>query len=379
MAHELALLDEDYSRNRIRLNKVILDNNYNWRLKIYSTLTHSHGKNGTRFRWYLTLRTVRWNLNFIVFRRWEWVNLRSIPLMKWVKTLTNPTLKLSEFRYLNDGWVVTAEPVVVPPFWCSVGICSKLSKFKRNAALVLGCVVIACDELWTCCWTDAIWLGDFGAFDAICIDGSKAVIEGDIFVVLAKLSWGLPNAMEDECNEFACDSCKKNMKISMNRMHVMKFMWIIIYITLMNIVRWKNKIGTYIYCWMMMLWLGKLMTTLASDIIIIEKNWTWLRCWPFVMTCWCSWWHFMRLYKPWITTCIHSGWLRKTTMMTDNNWLMPWRLQINSVTIHYFNWTRRISPSKEFSAILPMISGLWMFHPQWISIWNFNKTNTKIN
>lgn len=124
---------------------------------------------------------------------------------------------IADGTWAGVAWwrLVTAAPVVDPPFWCIIGICSELSKFKRNAALVaLGCVVIGCDALWTCCCccgTAAIWLGDFGecAFDAICIDGSRTVFEDDKFVeLLAKLSWGLPNAMEDECNGFTFVNCK---------------------------------------------------------------------------------------------------------------------------------------------------------------------------
>lgn len=121
-----------------------------------------------------------------------------------------PLLLCNEVDIADGTWagvawcrLVTADPVVDPPFWCIIGICSEPSKFKRNAALAVGWAAIGCDGFSACC-PDVIWLGDFGewAFDAICIDGSRVLFDGDKFVDVAKLSCGLPKAMEDECNEF---------------------------------------------------------------------------------------------------------------------------------------------------------------------------------
>lgn len=110
---------------------------------------------------------------------------------------------IADGTWTGVAWwrLVIVDPVVVdPPFWCIWGICSELSKFNRNDDVLLAncdaVVVVVCDGLCTCTLV-AIWFGDFGewAFDAICIAGSRAVVEDDKFAEV-------PKAMEDECNGF---------------------------------------------------------------------------------------------------------------------------------------------------------------------------------
>lgn len=94
--------------------------------------------------------------------------------------------------------VVVPPPMPPPPFWCKIGICSELSKFKRNAVLFDDCVPVMTADCVVAEWTVDTVLGGF----ADIVIGSSADVDVDRFIDVAKLNCGLFNAMEDECNGF---------------------------------------------------------------------------------------------------------------------------------------------------------------------------------
>lgn len=219
-------------------------------------------------------------------------------------------------------------------------------------AVVVAAADAAVDPRWPCNWTL------FNDDDIRFVVELAWLIAGDVLDDDVRLLVDAVNALEDECNDAVPpDVCESKAKL-LNGIWNWKYMCV--WIT----YRWRWQMRRQLWlrydrcCWMMMI----------AGIGILLRCWccdgAGLRCGPFMLSGWCSWWHLIMwwhrcrrgwcgrcagLQKPWIATRLGRGRLWITTMMADNDGLGT-RLQINcrSVTIHHFRRVRWYSSFEEY-------------------------------